>query len=226
MKYIGLIVLICIGIACNESRKTNKSQSNEDNDIYAYDSMQVEYISPNLFDTLKTSSYWFKTWDWNVKDLSVRDFSLMSEKDFDYSWLQYSEMDFIDNYSELLIPSPNRSYYIDMYSYNTIIEPFGDSMLVEFGVDTKINIINKLKGIIAEIVSTGSYEVVEDCIWINDNQFLVLGYVEDEGIVPFLWYIDIKERRRAFLKYNEDFRGKRDKYFFKKFPQARINDTF
>ena len=164
---------------------------------------------------------WIKSWKDIDKTFSLNDFEKEFEKGIKLDWFNYSESELkTESFDSLLIHS-NSGKSIDLYSYNTIFEKEEESVFVQSGIDSKIfiNDINKRK---AELITTGSIEVIEDALWLNNNTVIVLGYLFEDKLVPFIWFFQIEKNIQARYIADRSFGGKKEKANFLSYKYQRV----
>ena len=173
--------------------------------------------------TVELNQRWFKSWQWDKDTLKINDFQLIANQSMNINWENFDvESVYFRQFDTLLIAL--NQYYIDLYSYNTLIEKNKDGIFVAFDVDTKIYVIDKKNKKRCEIASVGSIENIEDAIWLYDNTVILFGYYNEnqEEKTPFLWIINIKNQHECIYKYVHSFDYNRNLYFFTKFPDFKL----
>ena len=215
-------LLSCTGTSNNEESKKVAYVQHEQ--IIAKQSDSVfQYLTDSDFNQIKTSLFkWFFSWEKDANNLKMSDFELKWKKEINFDWLTYDPYDkYLMKFDTLLIYSANK-LALDLYSYNTLIEIVGTKIFVGFDVDSKIYVAVKEKKTRVEIVQGGSYEIIEEGFWLDNNRVVLLGYTTEETNVPFIWVIDITTKKQISYCYKGSFKGQRSNYFLVKYPKTKL----
>ncbi len=222
-----LLYTIVALFSCTETSNTERSKNivpvKHEKVIPEQNDSVFTYLTDRDFDQIKASRFkWFNSWKWDSKKLKISDFEVKWKKTINFDWLEYNPYDkYLIKYDTLLIYSGNK-LALDLYSYNTLIETEGANIFVGFDVDSKIYVADKEKKIRAEIVHGGSYEIIEDGFWLDNNRIVLLGYNAEKTNVSFLWIIDISTKKQVAYSYKGSFKEQRSNYFLVKYPKARL----
>lgn len=168
-------------------------------------------------------SDWINSWSWQKNNFKKDYFSLNVIDTIKINWIDFNIDDhsFIKQYDSLFISSSK--YDIDMYSYNTFFERKDNLLFVEFDVDSKIYLIDKINNKRAELIGTGSYERIEDSFWVSDMEFVLLGYIQEEEKKPFVWIVNLQKDITIFRYISvKSFKIRRDNYFLIKYPNVKL----
>ena len=223
MNKISFLLIICCVIIINGCNQI-KGNINRDSDINSLDSKKINLefeLSDSIKNRILDNKLWIKSWKDIDKTFSLNDFEKEFEKGIKLDWFNYSESELkTESFDSLLIHS-NSGKSIDLYSYNTIFEKEEESVFVQSGIDSKIfiNDINKRK---AELITTGSIEVIEDALWLNNNTVIVLGYLFEDKLVPFIWFFQIEKNIQARYIADRSFGGKKEKANFLSYKYQRV----
>lgn len=180
------------------------------------------FISPVIFDKLLTSNLiWFESWNWKIDTISNKNFYKIWEKNFEVEW---TKCDFNKEYQypmSMFLTMDNKDIAIDMYSYSMLTKIKNDSIIVGFDVDTKVFLIDIAKNIKAELLMTGSYEILEDAFILNKESIYIYGYLnESKGKLPFILELNIKKQKQYLFCFNYLQLESRDIFFLKKYPNT------
>ncbi len=223
LSVIILALFSCNGNTENVEKNSSTNNTKQEQIVQVQESFDFEYLTDSTLNQIIVSrSKWFESWKWNEKTLKIDDFKIDWEKDTDIKWIEYNPQDaYVKQYDSLLIQSEGK-LALDLYSYNTLIEHEGASVLVEFDVDFKPYIVDKTNGLRAEITTGGSYEIIEDGLWLDDKRIVLLGYLHENENTPFLWLIDIDAKKQVAYNYLNSFVEARNNYFFTKYPSTKL----
>lgn len=183
-------------------------------------SQKDKYIADNLLQNIiKANKEWFESWDWIISDLSSIDFHQDWRKEMKLYWVEYDPEGYFSD--SLLIEFGDKA--IDMYSYSMVLNQENGNVSVEFDVDSKIYLLDKTNHLLAELVVTGSYEIIEDALWLDSSTVCLLGYINETEMYPFIWFFEIDKELQIFYKFQEKgFKGDRQEYFIVKYPNVVI----
>ena len=182
-----------------------------------------EYLTENNFAKIKSSKLkWFNSWNQGSNHLNLSDFNVKWKKTLDFDWIEYDPYDkYLVKYDTLLIYSENK-LALDLYSFNTVIDIEGANTFVGFDVDSKVYVADKIKKERAEIANTGSYEVIEDGLWLDNKRVVLLGYTAEDANRPFVWVIDIFSKKQVAYSCKTSFNKQRSNYFLVKYPKVKL----
>lgn len=225
--YTSLFTFLLLTFSCKNKEKNKEKNIDTNNNVVSLTTPnEDEYMDESFINEIKRlNQKWFESWGWDIANIELDCF----ESDFttkkNINWTKYDiNNEYLKQFDSLLITSNNLA--IDLYSYGTIIEKReSDELFVGFDADSKVYIVNKKESKRSEIAHTGSYEMIEDAIWLNDLVVL-LGYVNKTDVkqIPFIWIIDIEKELQHFYKYCKSFKEKRNEYFFVKYPNLKLED--
>jgi hypothetical protein len=212
MKHLVIFLGTIIAFSC---AFVNKNNNVKNENFYLNDTSFTKIMEIN--------QKWFNSWQWEKNTLKINDFQLIIDKSLNVEWENFDlENAYFRQFDTLLIPL--NEYYIDLYSYNTLIEKDNDGAFVAFDVDEKVYVIDKQNKKRCEIAFAGSIENIEDAVFFDDNIIILFGYyyAENQENIPFLWLINIKNKHKCIYKYQHSFDDTRSVYFFTKFPNFKL----
>jgi hypothetical protein len=183
MKYLPVFITVCILslFAC----KNNESEKQESESV-SHDSMErldtlFSGKDITVLDQLRFSKYAASERvpvDWSrfrMVTSSQEDSLLVSP--FQPDSLYY------EKYGPLLRYSPDRSFFIDIDSYNIEIhkDKAGRLVPIEKGPDTEVSLVDLENKEKTRLLFTGPGNSVEDATWIDNDNLLLIGYHETES---------------------------------------------
>ncbi len=220
--YIIFLTLLVLVFSCKSKENSNDSG---DGSALLTTSKEDKYLNDSsLKEIISLNPKWFNSWNWEEASLKSEYFKIELEKIKNITWKKYNVNDtHLKQYDTLLIAS--KQLTIDLYSYSTLIEREGKNIFVEFDVDSKVYVLNRKSKERCEIVHTGSYEVIEDAVWLN-GLVVLLGYIDEttEKRTPSIWIIDIEKQREVRYRYFKPFEGFRKEFFFVKYPNIKVHE--
>ncbi|WP_282086931.1 hypothetical protein [Aquimarina algiphila] len=179
-------------------------------------------LSDSISNKVLDNKLWIKSWLDIDSTFSINDFEKEFEKRLKLNWFNYEQSELkIKSFDSLLIRS-NQGKLIDLYSYNTVFEEEEGSIFVQSGVDTKVFIDNG-NNKRTELITTGSIEIVEDAFWMDDDTIILLGYLHEDKLVPFVWFFQIKENIQARYITDRNFGGEKERpnFLLYKYPDIK-----
>jgi|GEM_PF-1980185 len=111
------------------------------------------------------------------------------------------DRDFKKEYTEFLVYSPDRQWYVDFDSYNWTID---DRNAALYEADQEINLVSIPEKTVTRIGFRGPSQWVEDAYWKNDSVIVLL---ENAGNnYPVISLIDLSNNRCTTYKYEDTLR--------------------
>jgi len=113
--------------------------------------------------------------------------------------------DFFDLYQNMLIYSADNFMCVDLYSYKIGLEKKDSITWGYIDADTKIFLLDLINKKSKLLITCGTTKQYDDCIWISNECFILLGSEseftsESELFRPFIMIYDISHN--FFLQYN------------------------
>ncbi|MDV2447045.1 hypothetical protein CMU93_05950 [Elizabethkingia anophelis] len=154
----------------------------------------------DLSDFQKIFDQQLKTWKASIPGFSVQNFKAYHNFGFDnISQEDQSVRDFtvfVKNYKDLLIFSPDKKHFIDLYSSSVYYDEKKKKYLAAYDVDSQVDL-----GDMQNHKSSGIYFMepsawMEDAAWIDNDRFILVGIHSDEQSqrIPYIILINIKDR--------------------------------
>lgn len=220
--HIVFLILLLLVFSCKS--KGDSNNTNGGNALLTTPQEEKHLNDSSLKEIICLYPKWVSSWNWEETSLKADDFKPELEATKSIVWEEYNADDaYLKQYDSLLVTS--NQFAIDLYSYSALIEREGKDVFVEFDVDSKVYVLNRKKEERCEVAHTGSYEVIEDAIWLN-GQVVLLGYIDEatENHTPFIWIIDVEKQREVRYRYFKSFEGLRKEFFFVKYPNTKIRE--
>ncbi|MDY8137909.1 hypothetical protein [Aquimarina sp. 2201CG5-10] len=219
-SFLPIIFCVIIFTSCNQIKRNINTSGDINNQISKKINLEFE-LSDSIKNRILENKLWINSWTDIDSTFSINDFEKEFEKRLKLNWFSYKKSELkIKSFDSLLIHS-NKGKSIDLYSYNTIFEEEGEFIFVQSGVDTKV-FINDSNNSKTELITTGSIEVIEDAFWLNENTIILLGYLFEDKLKPFVWFFQIEENIQARYITDRGFGGKREKHNFLSYKYPRI----
>ncbi len=204
-KFVPLLIL-CGAITFFACKSDSDKQSSEvDNDI---DTLDIERSDTAL--SGETISFFNQS--------GFSDFAKSKAPGFDWSkfkmssyWqndsLQVTNFTAPDNYEvykKLFRYSPDSTMYLDLDSYNVLIQKDkrGNYVADDAGPDTEVSLVNTRTNKKTRLIYTGPGNTVEDGAWIDSDNLVIMGFQEsDSGTdrIPVLWRYNLPSN--TFYQY-------------------------
>ena len=160
---------------------------------------------------------WLNQWHEIDSTFSIE---LFTKKEVQRIKIQWSTMNnnILKPFEAILTFSNNRNLALDLYSYGTIIESRNEKKMVSFSGDTEVQVINFTNKKAGLIYHASTYEILQDCFWINNNEFVLLGCTQDSLLTPFIWKYNLRHQTKEIYIYSKSFTKYCADYFYQKFP--------
>jgi len=194
------------------------------------DSLKLKYPIDSILNIVnKKGNIWIKSWKKVSKNFGVQDFQYDSDGCLQnvFSYDIEPDRDYLKHLSQcrdLFCFSDDKSKYVDMYSYRISLEKENDTIFARFDVDTKIFIVENNHYI--ELFTSGTIETYNDCIWIDDDYFVLLGsrseFQDKEYFRPFIFVYNISNNYYWNYINKLTFDKKNEQFFKDKFPKIEI----
>ena len=113
--------------------------------------------------------------------------------------------EYYEIYNELFIYSPDSNYYIDLDSYNLVLETDSAGNLVSYGgeVDYEVGLVNIKAKQRVRIIFCGTDCWPEEAEWIDNENIQIYGYSNIDNIaIPTIWEYNLTEKSFVEMKSN------------------------
>jgi hypothetical protein len=161
---------------------------------------------------------WLNQWREIDSTFSIEHFSKQQDQKFNIQWHSIND-NIVDQYKDLFEFSIDSNLAIDIYSYGTVLELKNNKSMVSFSGDMEVEIVNFKHKEAGFIYHASTYEMLQDCFWINSNEFIILGCTQDSLMTPFIWKYNLKFQTKEIFYYRKSFKKYAVDYFFQKFPK-------
>jgi hypothetical protein len=154
------------------------------------------------YDTLlnyltKEKIVWFNSWG---SKLDKNDFSIASIDTLMLNnWIKIQiDSSFLVLHNDLLQYSTSRRFVLDMYSYRGNLKLNSGKIYANFDIDTEVKIIDLNLNRNLLLFHTGSMEVFDDGLWLDDDNVVLLGSIFEPSndcnqcYRPFILFFNIK----------------------------------
>jgi hypothetical protein len=212
-----LVLLIGIGCTSNSSNETDVKASFKVDKEFELEMMtQLDLI-------LDQKKDWYKHWSSMIGSFDASNFKMVLTDSIDSQEMPERNPILQDDplfAYQFVHPAANGT--IDIYSYkiesqDAIDTPFlnPDSEVIWYRAD----------GMKERLLFMGPSGMFEEGKWINENEFVVLGYFQEEsGFRPMVWFIDVSQHR--IWQFNLSTTAKtyeQDSYLDQKIKQIAFN---
>ncbi len=177
-------VMTFISCESSESKKENEEV------VSTSEEEMTKYID-QLDLALAQNSSWFSHWSVKVGAFEGSDFTLVLTDSIDPMEMPEKNPILIDDPLfpyQLLHPSGNGT--MDLYSYKVEVSENIDKPFLN--PDSEV-IWYRKDGMKERLLFMGPSGMFEEGVWLNEKEFLVLGYFQDDfGFRPMAWLIDVE----------------------------------
>ena len=113
--------------------------------------------------------------------------------------------EYLEIYNEFFIYSPNNKFYIDLDSYNLVLEKDSAENLISYGgeVDYEVGLVNIKANKRLRIVFCGTDCWPEEAEWIDNENVQIFGFSNIDNIaIPTIWEYNLTEKSLVEMKSN------------------------
>lgn len=170
-RKISIAVLFAlIIISCSDK----KDEPVENEPLFEMDSAEVDNSESMRFEQNPTMKDWLNFYKKENSEMGLGNFELQETKTLqtmEGSVYGTFDTEFDSVYKPFLIYNPSNTMYVDIDSYNWVLDEDGTAM---FEPDQEINLVDVNKKSITRVAFYGPSHWVEDVFWINDSVFVLL----------------------------------------------------
>lgn len=191
--------------------------------LYKKESSYIKTALDNKFSScydlkMNFPEFWLNQWREIDSTFSIENFSKQQVQKFNIQWYSIND-NILVQYEDLFEFSNDSNLALDIYSYGTIFELINNKSMVSFSGDMEVQILNYKRKVAGLIYHASTYEILQDCFWINSNEFILLGCSQDSFLTPFIWKYNLKFRTKEIFNYQKSYKKYSEDYFFQKFPK-------
>lgn len=214
-----ILFTLWFGAACT----TNTSEESVEGAATGKDEASVRQMKNKLDVVLAQKKNWYTHWSNLLGDFDSKNFEMVLMDSINPQEMPEKNPILKD---DPLFPyqfvHPTANGTIDIYSYkieaqDAIDTPFlnPDSEVIWYRAD----------GMKERLLFMGPSGMFEEGEWINENEFVVLGYFQEEsGFRPMAWFIDVKQHRIWQFNLSKTVTTyQQDSYLDQKIKQVALN---
>ncbi len=171
-RKISILFLVCsFAISCSDK----KEESVENEPLAEPDSVNVVENSETInFKENPTMKVWLGFYKKENPEMGLDNFELQKTEKLETMGGSVSgtfDKEFDSVYLPFLIYNPSKTMYVDLDSYNWVLDKNGNAM---FEADQEVNLVNLKDETVKRVGFYGPSHWVEDAFWINDSVFVLL----------------------------------------------------
>ena len=187
-KYLGAMIVGIFLISCERVERTQESPMAEEkrgNDL--------ERFQSKIDSVLMVKTAWINHWSESLGKMNGADFELV----------------LTDSIDPMEMPEANPVKESDPLFPYQFLHPKGKGEAQEILDQPFLNpdsevIWYREDGMKERLLFMGPSGMFEDGFWLNEKEFLVLGYIQEEqGFRPMVWVIDVVNHRFSQLRLNK-----------------------
>lgn len=147
-------------------------------------------------------SSWFEYYQIEVKSFND---TLNIDKSRRYVIDYNPKAEYLENYNEFFIYSPNNNFYIDLDSYSLILEKDSMDNLISYGgeVDTEVGLVNINANERLRILFCGTACWPEEAEWIDNENIQIYGFSDLDNLpVPTIWAYNLTDTALLEIRSN------------------------
>lgn len=164
------IVLGLIFISCSDK----KDESVENEPLIEEDSSSMDYSQPMSFEENPTMKGWLDFYKKENPGIGLGNFEMQKTEKLEMMEGSVSgsfDSKFDSVYMPFLVFNPSKTMYVDLDSYNWVLDDDGTAM---FEADQEVNLVNLKDKSVKRIAFYGPSYWAEDAFWMNDSVFVLL----------------------------------------------------
>ncbi|GMQ28441.1 hypothetical protein [Algoriphagus confluentis] len=196
-KYFGALLIGIFSMACERGETTAEGSvvgENREEDLSS--------LLDKIDTVLMAKTAWTSHWAGILGQMSGEDFDLILSDSIDP--MEMPEANPIKQ-GDPLFPyqfiHPDGKGTIDIYQYKVEAQEILDQPFLN--PDSEV-IWYRADGMKERLLFMGPSGMFEDGYWLNDDEFVVLGYFEEEqGFRPMVWLLDVKDHRLRQFRLNK-----------------------
>lgn len=171
----------------------------------------------------------FKTvlseWKKPIKNFRLTAFKAEAPRSFEDQQPQdTSEVrQFYSIYMPLLTFSPDRKKFLDIYSYSLNLTKEKGKLVAATDVDNAVFLYNKKTGYWKRILFTGMSGAIEEVAWVSDIEFVMVGSLYVDKMVPIIYAGNISTGKLIEYKLTDPSISMKDPYQSPKLTQMKID---
>ena len=156
--------------------------------------------SQDLSDFQKIFDQKLKTWKASIPGFSVQNFKAHNNFGFDNIPQEDQPVReftaFVKDYKDLLIFSPDKKHFIDLYSSSVYYDEKKKKYIAAYDIDSQVDLGDMQNHNSSRIYFMGSSAWVEDATWIDNDRFILAGIHSDEQSqrIPYIIIGSIKDK--------------------------------
>ncbi len=198
MFLISLSVVLALN-ACNNNTDQEADEINGDQDSVTNDKQDNELPAEKL--AIINETGFSKYARLSIPQLNWNKFTVTKfwKEDFHFKTAFTPEKNYFDLYGQFLKYSPDSSKFIDLDSYNTAITKNKNGQLIghDQEPETAVSLIDLKKKEKVQLVFLGPGNSVEDAAWIDNNNLILIGYLENDtasGVNAAIWQFNLSTK--------------------------------
>ncbi|MEO5995282.1 MAG: hypothetical protein ABIN89_01205 [Chitinophagaceae bacterium] len=202
-------VITSILSACNDSQDQKAGNNEQEEDSVLADKPDSVIMDANL--AIINSTGFSKYARTSMPELNWNKFTITKfwQEDFPNKTNFEPGKDFWDTYGQFLKYSPDSSKFIDLDSYNISITKNKKGQLIGGSQepDTEISLIDLKKKEKMRLVFLGPGNSVEDAAWIDNDNLVLIGYLENEaasGNIAAIWQFNLSSKRVNLYELSDE----------------------
>ncbi len=216
--FIFLLGISCC-VSCGQSQSEKDLQVPKHSKMISDSVVSIKEISDGLLN-LKWESEWTKMYP----DFSNYRFLRRKKGEgLNIEWKEVRERNDADGIKDLYQFNDDSTFTLDIYSYGIFMENQGKDVLIDFSGEFEVRVIDNVNKRQAILFHTGTYEIVQDCQWINKNEFLVFGCIQDSLFIPFIWKVNLSNNTYESFYQKKSYKHYPEDYFFMIHPEFKQN---
>lgn len=154
----------------------------------------------DLSDFRKIFDQQLKIWKASIPGFSVQNFKAYNNFGFDSTPQEDQSVKeftaFVKNYKDLLIFSPDKKHFIDLYSSSVYYDEKKKKYIAAYDIDSQVDLGDIQNHKSSRIYFMGSSEWIEDAAWIDNDRFVLAGIHSDEKSqrIPYIIVGSVKNK--------------------------------
>lgn len=205
-KISFVIIFGLIIISCSDK----KDQSIENESLVEKDSISTENSQSMSFESHPTMKGWLDFYKKENPEMGLGNFEMLETKKLDMMEGSVSgifDTEFDSVYMPFLIFNPSKTMYLDLDSYNWVLDEDGTAM---FEADQEVNLVDLKDNTGKRVGFYGPSHWAEDAFWMNDSVFVLLEN-SDQNEMSFQ-LINLKENSISSYINTETLKAREEFY--------------
>lgn len=205
MRLIIYILTFLIFVSCTNNNKQKDSNIKPKSEAKTFEKSSIRIDTVQIDKYSNELDVWLNYYKQNL--IKLKSFEFIKQEKLPNITAKIDILNYRDDiYEPYYKYSTDSSKILDLISYNLPLEKNEQNELVSYGgdVDSEVSIKDLKNGVWKRVLFVGSFYIIEDGFWINNDQILIVGEYNDTDEIkskPLIWFVDLKTNTIQTFEY-------------------------